>query len=252
MKNKIAAAILTLITAVILTVAVFASTMTVNSTNASVSIAYGRHGEVTLQLPTAIPARPNCLRLIAGDIDNNSALGARDALFVFLWIPVYNNFIPAALITDGSPEAITHFKTIYNGSPVWNPPLEPNIINVSDTVIQVWKQGDVIIANLTAPQKITLPFDQMNGTQFQAFGNQTFTLPAMTLIFRPVGSAFSYEENLQVLPHPPLSGYIVNITSVQSPAWVQVSIPQWLGSGPFEATGHICNNLVEKDTPPTS
>ncbi len=251
MKIKIAAAILTPISAIILAVALFASIAPANSLDTSL-VAYGSHGEVTVQLPPAIPAHPTALRLVASDINSSSTFGARDNLIVWLWIPAYNNFIPAAMITTGNSDVLTYFKTLYNGTPIWNPPLEPNIINVSSSVLQVSKQGDIIIANLTVPQKITLPFDQMNGTQFQALGNQTFTLPALMLTFRPIGSPFNYEESTQILPHPPLSGYTVNLTSVQSPAWVQVSIPQWIGVGPFEETGHICNNLVERATPPAS
>jgi hypothetical protein len=252
MKTKIALAIFAILSAAVLTVAVLVSTLQVNSQDTSVSVAYGSHGEVTIQLPAGIPAHPTCLRLVAGDITSNSTFGARDNLIVFLWIPSYNNFIPAAIITTGNASALTYLKTLYNGTPVWNPPLEPNVINVTDNVLQVSRQGDVIVANLTVAQKIALPFDQMNGTQFQVFGNQSFTLPALTLTFRPIGNSFNYQETTQILPHPPLSGYTVSLTSVQSPAWVQVSIPQWIGALPFEVTGHICNNVVERATPPAS
>jgi hypothetical protein len=251
LKIKIATAILTLITAAILTLAVFVPTIAIDQQDSSASHAYGRHGEVTIQLPTGVPTHPTCLRLVASDIDNSSTYGGRDNIIVSLWIPIYNNFVPVAAITDASVDAINYFKILYNNTPIWTPPLLPNIINVSSDVLQVWKQGDIIIANLTVPQTIKLPFDQMNGSAFQAFGNQTFSLPALTLTFRPIGMGFYYEESIQAVPHPPLSGYTVRLTSIQSPAWVQVQIPKWLGAGPFEVTGHICNHLTEKSTPPT-
>jgi len=249
MKLKITFAVLAIISAAILTVAIMAPTLATDSQNAQTVTNYGSHGEVTLLLPPAIPSRPTCLRLVATNLTSESAFGARNGLLVYLWIPVQNGFVPVAAITDGSSDVINFLQKFWNGTPVWSPPYINNIFNVTDSVLEVWSEGDVMIANLTMPQRIVLPFDLINGSALQPAGNQTFILPALTLTFRPVAEGFDYEEN-GTLPKPPFSGYTVTLESLQSPAWVQVAIPAWLRGAQLEVTGHICNNLIEEYTPP--
>jgi hypothetical protein len=243
--------ILALISAVTLTVAIIAPTIATIPENFTDVVSYGSHGEVILQLPTAIPSHPACIRFVANDLNNKSTYGSSDSLIVALWFPSYNGFIPVAMITDATSEGVNVIKQVWNNTPVWMPPLLLNVINVSSNVLEVWCEKDVIIANLTVPQRIVLPFDQMNGTIYQPFGNQTFTLPALTLTFRPIAHGFDYEE-IAPLPRPPFSGWTVAINSWQAPAWVQAKIPAWLRGAQFEATGHICTNLIEKFTPPAA
>lgn len=251
MKLKMAFAILAIVSVVILTVAIMAPTLATIPQNSPTVTTYGSHGEVILQLPTAIPSRPTCLRLVASNYTSETTFGARNGLLVYLWIPVYNGFVPVAAITDGSSDVINFLHEFWNGTAVWNPPNMNNVINVTDKVLEVWRAGDVIIANLTMPQRIVLPFDQMNGSALQPAGNQTFILPALTLTFHPIGEDFEFTESFTI-PKPQFSGYNMTIKSFQSPAWVQVEIPAWLRNAQLEVTGHICNNLVEEYIPPAA
>jgi hypothetical protein len=225
-------------------------------------VVYGQHGEVVLQLPqpsNATPpappgtsSHPTCLRLIANDFDKKSEFGAVDTLVVALWIPNANSFVPVAQIQDNSnPDYINFARTLYNNTPVWTG-LTPNIICVNDNQLEVWKEDDVIMANLTMPVKITLPFNVMIGSPYATWGDQTFILPPMTLMFRPIAHGFDNHESLTLLPHPPLSGYTVDVKSWMSPAWVQASIPLWVKGAWIECSGHVCTHLTQTAIPPAT
>ena len=266
MNRKIPATIFFLCLAAMTAVAVFAPALAHNSnsirSDSSNVVVYGRHGEVILQLPepsnATAPAapgtqsHPSCLRLVANNYDRKSTFGAYDTLLVALWIPAYNSFIPVAQINSVSNVNLDEYLHIlYNNTPVWNP-LMPNIINVDDKVLDVWNEGDVIIANLSATVKITLPFNLMVGTPYATWGNQTFNLPPMTLMFRTIAHGFQFQESTALVPSPPLSGYTINITSWMSPAWVKADIPTWVRGAWLECSGHICTHIIQTGIPPAT
>jgi hypothetical protein len=215
---------------------------------------YGQHGEVILQLPAGSPKVTNvtALRLIANEYDKKSTFGAYDTLVVALWIPIANTFVPVAQINNiNDPDLDAYLHTLYSNTPVWNS-LMPNVIDVSDKDLKVWKEGDVIMANLTTTVKITLPFNLMAGSPYVAWGNQTFNLPPLTLMFRPIAHNFKNEESVTLAPHPPLSGYTITVKSQMSPAWVKAEIPTWIKGASLECSGHICTHIVQQGIPPAA
>jgi hypothetical protein len=253
MKRKTLVAVLVIILSATMAVTVVAPALANRkSSKDSNVVVYGQHGEVTLQLPSGIPTHPTALGIVASDWNRKSEFGACDSLSVALWIPAANSFVPVLQLLDNpNPDYAEFLQKLYNNTPVWNP-IMPNIIQVADNELDVWTEGDVIIANLTSAEKVTLPFNLMVGTPIAAWGNLTFELPPMTLTFRPIAHGFSYEETTTILPHPPYSGYTVEVKSWQSPAWVYVEIPLWIHMGRLEATGHICTHLTQTGIPPAT
>ncbi len=252
MNRKILIAVFVISLSIVMTVAAFAPALARKKIDEGAIVSTGQHGEVILQLPAGVPSHPTCLRLVADDHDRKSAFGAGDSMTVALWIPQYNGFMPVALISDNDdPELFVSMKKIFNNSFIWNP-IMPNILNVTDQDLDVWSKHDVLFANLTKSMKITLPFNLMVGTPYAAWGNLTFTLPPLTLTFRPIAKGFHFEESLTLLPHPPLSGYSIEVTSWQTPAWVTAEIPSWLRTAWLEASGHICTHLTSTFTPPAA
>lgn len=254
MNRKILIAVLVLSLSVVMAVALVAPSFAHSKKDDDSNVVvYGQHGEVILQLPSGIPSRPTALRLIASDFNKKSEFGAVDTLMVALWIPAASTFVPVAQIVDDSnPDRLAFIQMLFNNTPIWRvSPAFPNVIQVADKDLDVWKEDDVIFANLTTTVKITLPFDQMPMPQ-KAWGNLTFNLPPMMLTFRPIARDFHYEETVSLLPHPPLSGYTIEVTSMQSPAWVTADIPSWIHGGWLEATGHICTHLTQTDIPPAA
>ena len=151
-------------------IGVVAQTYATAATNTSTStaandLAYGEHGEVIIQLPppsnatnSTLPSHPTNLRLVATSYDNRSTFGASNTLLVQLWIPAANQYVVVAHIkTNPNPDLDTHLQTFWNNTPIWNP-LMHNIITVNSQALNVWRDGSLIIANLTAPVTITLPF----------------------------------------------------------------------------------------------
>jgi hypothetical protein len=223
-----------------------------NKDESSNVVAYGYHGEVILNLPAGNPQVTNVtsLRLVAGDFNQKSTFGAYDNLAVYLWIPVANQFVPVAqLINVNNPALDEKLHEFWFNTPVWNP-LMPNVIELSDKDFKVWKENDIIMANLSTAVKITLPFNLMAGNPRATWGNLTFNLPPLTLMFRPTAHDFEFSEDFALLPSPPLSGYTFNVKSDMSPAWVKADIPAWVRGSWLEETGHICTHLIMTSTPP--
>jgi hypothetical protein len=268
MKRKLSIIVLSLSLAVIIMIATigitFANGNKDKKKDGSNVVAYGQHGEVILQLPTpsnkpappaalGTPWHPTCLRLIAGDIEKKSTFGASDNLDVYLWMPAMNSFVPVAHITDqDDPDALEFFHAVYIGLPIWNTAVEEpnmrNVITVEDNELDVWKEGDVIMANLTKAVTITLDFTKI--AALAAWGDQTFVLPPMTLMFRPIARDFANEESVTLIPSPPYSGWTMTVKSRMSPAWVKAQIPLWVKGGWIECSGHICTHLVQTGIPP--
>lgn len=224
-----------------------------DTANGSNVMAYGEHGEVIIQLPTGSPKVTNVtsLRLIAANFNKKSTFGAYDTLVVSLWEPIANAYVPVAQISNVPNLALqTFLHAFYNNTPVWNG-LMPNVINVTEKDFKVWMDDDILMANLTTTVKITLPFNLMVGTPYATWGNQTFNLPPITLMFRPIAHGFHWEESA-TLTKPPLSGYTMTVKSTMNPAWVKVDIPAWVKAVWLEVSGHICTHITQTGIPPAA
>ena len=80
------------------------------------------------------------------------------------------------------------------------------------------------------------------------YGDLSFTLPPLTLKFRPIGDSYSDSGANATLP----SGYSRQpIAEMRTPAWVEETVPLWLGAtSPLEVAGHIDYHFSEVITPP--
>lgn len=212
--------------AVTMTVAVFAQSQTITPTSSNV-VTYGSGGNVILSLPQGVPAHPVNLRISVADISEKSDFGGPDVMQVSVWEPALNTYVQVAILsTNTDPAAIDWIKSVVNGTPVWNSPAMENYFVPTADQLQVWMDGPILMANLTTSFDVTLP-DALGGN---------FTIPPMTLMFRPIDSGFVHDETI-ILAKPQFSGWTINSTHVDVPSWVRVIIPAWLGSTHFETVG---------------
>jgi hypothetical protein len=274
-KKRIFGAILTLSILLVAIVATVIPTLAASTSNNSSVKEYVNGGIVTLQLPPApdaappadprTPSHPVDLVLAAFDIDKRSTHGAYDVLQISLWIPDTNSYVPVAVINDQTDiDGEEFLKELWGNTPVWmNLPFPPpdfqNIISVADTDLEVSRErswtyrgfgGDHDSSNtfkvtLTQPVTIHIPFNLLPAP-YSAWGNQTFTLPPLTLTFHEIGDKFKFEETNSALV--PFSGYTVKMSGNRVPSWVQVNIPAWVGV--LEVTGHTGTALFTY-IPPT-
>jgi hypothetical protein len=103
------------------------------------------------------------------------------------------------------------------------------------------------MVNLTKAVTITLPYYNASGTR----SNQTFILPPTTLMFRGLGNDFKEELSALLTGYPNSSNYTIVESKMTAPAWVRVSVPDWLGRNPFEVTGNIGWRLTQTFIPPS-
>ncbi len=107
----------------------------------------------------------------------------------------------------------------------------------------------MLIVNLTkiGGVQIDLPFNLWAGSVV-AYGDMIFTLPPMTLKFRVIGDSYADSGTNATLP----SGYYRQpISEMRTPAWVEETVPLWLGAtSPFEVAGHINFHYSEVITQP--
>jgi hypothetical protein len=172
-------------------------------------------------------------------------------MMVSLWVPQANRFVGVASISDNpNPDSYAFFKTVFNNTPMWMPPLMQNQFNVTDEELEVRMHGNVLTANLTKAVYISLQFNLLP-PPYSSWGNLSFTLPPMTLMFRGIDEPFKDERTYYLLPKPPLSGYTWKEERLLVPAWVKVEIPAWLGTLYFEAVGHIAKHQTQTFIPPT-
>jgi hypothetical protein len=173
-------------------------------------------------------------------------------MLVDLWVPQANRFVPVASISDNPNPASSDFsKMLFNNTPIWMPPLLQNLFNVTDEELEVRMHGDVLTANLTKAINIKLPFNLLP-LPYSSWGNLSFTLPPMTLMFRGIDEPFRDEKTYSFLPKPPLSGYTWKEERLLIPAWVKVEIPAWLSGHTFDFVGHIGKHQTSTFIPPTT
>jgi hypothetical protein len=209
--------------------------------NGSIITFYGSGGSVFFQLPSGIPSHPTALQIEVYDFDRRSYFGAMDVMVVYLWVPAINSPVTVAICSDNpNLDFFAFSKMLLNNTPVWTPPIMPNLFKVADKELEVQRHGDVLTANLTVPLNIALP-DTLGGD---------FTLPATTLEFRGIGDVFKDEGTMTLLPSPPLSGYTIKMTFIGKPAWVRLLIPQWTGPFPITFDGTLFTHVTRTYTQP--
>ncbi len=204
------------------------------------------------------PSHPTNIQLRCYHFTQDSTFGAFDAILVYLWIPQTNSYSPAALITDTA--NVELYQNLWNKTFVWLKQTNPaanmlNVIQVNANDLDIHTEtpspasqfGDMLVVNLTKPATINLPFNLLP-LPYAACGNMTFTLPPMVLKFRPIAESYYDLGANALLP----SGYYRQpISQLRTPAWVEESIPSWLGAvSPLEVSGHIDYKFSEVITPP--
>ncbi len=249
-----------------------ASTKT-NHKNSNLIINGGTGSLVYLNLPpstptAAVPSHPSDLQLRCYHFDN-SPMGPFDSIMVYLWIPQRNSYNLVALITDAPNVQLFQdlwYKTFiwYNTTGIASPAFL-NVIQVTDKDLQIWtenvNQGHddrkdsnnnnanfIVNFTKTGGVKINLPFNLWTTSPTQVYGDLTFTLPPLTLKFRPIGDSYTDSGTNATLP----SGYARQpISEMRTPAWVEETVPLWLGAtSPLEVCGHIDYHFSEVITPP--
>jgi hypothetical protein len=234
-------------------------------------INYGTGSMVYLNLPPApnatsppaapgTPSRASDIQLRCYHYNPESSLGAFDLINVYLWIPQRNSYTPVASITNLANTEI--YQNVWNNTFIWLKTTIPNanllnVIQVGIKDLSVSTQagspssmyGDNLWVNLTKSVTINLAlnlFPQPTG----ALGNLTFTLPPMTLRFIPIANSYTDQGTNALLP----SGYLRQpFATMRTPAWVEESIPSWLGgTAPLEVSGHIDYQFKEIITPPAT
>jgi hypothetical protein len=249
-KRTILGTVLALSLAVIIAVAAAAPALATYNTNSTVF--YDTHGSVVLQLPPSggspppagVAGHPTNVVLKAYDYDRRS--GSADVLVVYIWVSASNSMIPIAAITDQTPTAIV--KAIWNNTPVYSEVngvvIRNNIKQVADKELDVWMESvwtyygcgrngygysnsETLMANLTVPV-------QLDFTGLPSVFGSSFTVPPMTIMFRPIADGFREEGE----------------TGTDVPAWARVAIPKWLGPAELEVVGHITEHNVATYTLP--
>jgi len=208
-------------------------------------VAYYSGGDVTLQLPSpAVPSHHYNLRIVARDLDKRSYNGAEDYMVIYVWAPSYpggGRFVPVALISDNQ-AGVDFVKMIYTGYLIG---LSQNVIKVEDKELEVWKEDDVLMANLTKAIDIKI------GDPAPQYGKDlNFTLPPLTLEFRGFDEVFKEEGAPTTIPVGTGKGWTSQSTAWKKPAWVCAWIPAWLGSIAYTTVGTFDKKVINTWTPP--
>ena len=266
MKKKIIlGTILALSLAITFAIVAVAPTLAAPDPNKPLVTRNFNEGKLTLQLPPpsnaasppatpGTPSHPVNLRLTAYHADRRSTFGAHDGLYVQLWVPQGDVYVPVAFISDSNAAGQDWRKVFWNNTFVWKPDFQ-NVIPVADKDLEVWTESswtsyghgnkgwdyessNTLIVNLTKSVNISLPWNLLpSQIPFSKFGNLSFTLPPMTLIFHETGDSF-YTEYIETFFVPaPYSGYTVNHKVEVTPSMVEVSIPSWIKFATLEVTG---------------
>lgn len=217
-----------------ITLAVFAQAQTENSSETETTDAPSNvvdyvdaGGNVILTLPNGSINHPLNLRILANKINDSSDLGALNLMEIQIWYPTANMYVNVAILqTNTNPEAIVWAKNLVNGTPVWTPPLMQNYFTLTEEELQMYTEGDIFWVNLTASVNVSLP----------AVLGGNFTVPPMTLMFVPIGESFP-DQQTTVLPKPKYSGWTIENSHIDTPAWVRTEIPMWVSNAAVESVG---------------
>jgi hypothetical protein len=225
-----------------ISVAIFAAGQSQLANEAAAVSYHSNDGYVIVQLPQGTPNHPTTLYIAVSNTVNQSDPMGNSMMEIHLWDPNTNQYLPVAVLTTYKDNStISLIQSVLNNTLAWTPPTMMNIINLTTNQLYVWMDGPMLVANLTVPITITLP---------PAWGGNII-LPPMTLWFVPIAQGFTNSE-MWTLPKPIFSGWTVNSTYTDTPAWVRVSIPTWLGPTPVETVGSMALNDTTNYIPPAS
>ena len=224
-----------------------------NNKKESLTIFRGSGGTFNLQLPDGIPSHPTNLQFVFFDFDKRSTVGAFDAMIIALWVPTLNGYLPVGVVSDSpNPEFFEHAHTVLENTAFWLPMLGfSNIIQVSETELEVDKRGNILTAELTVPIELSLSFPDYPSPPFNLLDDLSFTLPPIKAEIRGFNSIFREESSQTLVPHPPLSGYTITQNTLNKPAWVRFWSASWLGIQPQCTTGTLYVHVTRTYTPPT-
>jgi hypothetical protein len=195
------------------------------------SVVHLKGGVVTLHLPPGggnLTGRPADLQITASDVQSGEGVffGPGLSVHVSLWVPDLNAYVPVASVSDNQNPAFYNWsQQVGRGSPV-----AQNTIIVSNGTLLVTSKGEIWTINMTKPVNIKF------GDPLPAFWKAlNFTLPPFTLEFHPIGVAFKTDLVTAV----PTSGWTIQSSAIQQPAWTRVWIPAWLGASPIAFDGAL-------------
>ncbi len=228
MKKKILGIVLAL---TVVTVIV-AAAVQANPVDPNKEYVYGQGGKVVLKLPAGTGPK-GCnktdIAISVQDVDERSTKGAEDFLEVSLWIPSRNAYTTIAFIND-NPVAIASVKKMLSGVPYIQ------YVQVAEAELEVWKDGDMITANLTKPIDIKFGDPLPSNSIYRELN---FTLPAMTLVFVKNGPIYEKTESTTTYSGwPGASNWVVVTKRWTAPSFASVSIPAWLGSTTLPVAGY--------------
>jgi hypothetical protein len=244
---------------------------------------YSSIAMVAIQLPTpsnatsppaapGTPSHPTSLVFVVLDHDKRSTFGAHDELYVALWVPQGNSYVPIAMISDNDVAGQDFKKTLYNNTFIWQANFE-NVIAVAGNELEIWTEKsssgstnghwgwdeygrytwnsedeNTLTVNLTKSIVIKLPWNLFpSSVSFSKWGNQTFTLPPMTLTFREIGDPYYVDETAGGVP----SGYTENVKIWRAPAFIECAIPTWIRFSNLQFIGKIGSRGIITYTPPS-
>jgi len=239
------AAFFTILLAATIVVAVYAQAQTTQpntDANNSNVVTYIDSGIVNLQVPNGSINHPLNLRILVTKVNETSDFGGPSVMQIYVWAPSLNQYVGAAILsTNTNQTAIDWILSVVNGTPIWTPPTMENYFVPTTDQLNVSLMENILWANLTTSFNVTLP-DALGGN---------FTIPPMTLMFIPIANGFAHEE-ITMLPKPPFSGWTINASHTDVPAWVRVIIPMWVGNGPVESVGTLALNGTAIYIPPST
>ncbi len=258
MNKKVQRLIVAFLGAILLSIIVTAALAPVlasgNNENEPVVTFTGSGGKIGVQLPPGEPSHPTDLQFVVFDFDKRSTFGSFDAIIVTIWVPAFNGYLPAAVVSDSpNTEFFDHAHTVLINTPWWSPMFGfSNIIQVSETELEVDKRRNVVTAELTVPVEISLPFPNFPAPPFNLLEDLSFTLPPFKIEIRGFDSIFRDEESSNLQPSPPLSGYTITQKAINRPAWVRFWSSTWLGLRTQYTSGTLYLHVTRTYTPPST
>jgi hypothetical protein len=172
-----------------------------------------------LQLPT--------LRISPSHFEHARSKMGADLLRIDLWLntPQGEEFVPAAIVTNGIPERVTDSEIQFAGTPAGQ-----NVIRVKPDELQVWHKGKTLFVGWTMPIPLLKPKYKLDPACiiFETFGDE-------------IHSTYSYQ-----LP----SGYLMGMEFDGFQAFTTYIGPSWRYSGPG-ISGNAGNFLLVIAKPET-
>jgi hypothetical protein len=149
------------------------------------------------------------LRFSSNHFEHSRSKMGTDLLRIDMWLntPQGEEFVPAAIVTNGIPEIVTDSKIQFAGTPAGQ-----NVIRVKPDELQIWHKGKALFSGWTIPIPLLEPKYKLDPACiiFETFGDE-------------IHSTYSYQ-----LP----SGYLMGMEFDGFQAFTTYIGPSWRYSGP--------------------